>query len=609
MREGEGREGQGAKASGPTGAGFGSILPGGGLHEEEVDEKGRVIYRHGALTYTKMGLVALFAWMLWGDFCFTLMEAVVPSVLPLKLHGMDSADWVIALIMSTLPGVFNTTVCPWVSFKSDRYRSLWGRRIPFIIYTMPFLVAALVFIGLSDDIGLRLHAWFFSGSTVKSATVIVLLLAVFAGLFDLFNMFVASVYYYLFNDVVPDRFLARFMAYFRLVAIVSSATYNYFIFRYAESHMREIYLGAALIYLFGFGLMCFKVKEGEYPPPPDQGEAPSLIKDIQTFAKECYTIPFFWYMFLQTTTGAIGGSIGVFTVFFSKSMGLDLNLIGKMSAISLIVVAVCLGFVGSLVDRWHPVRVAVYLHAYTTFFVFGSLVWLFADAPPPLVYVAVCILDGVFNSVQQAMQQAAGSPRQMMLFPRERYGQFCGAQALVRSAGTMVGGLVAGIFLGVVKLFYPTPALLPFGRVCIWTGNGFILGWPADAVAQLPQYLYPYRYLFIWTCAFAVLSFYFHYCAYRSWKRLGGETGYTPPRRGFTFAALPPAKDTRVLGNLLIAPAIAFAGGFMLNAFYVWYFGFVVHNVRNEIVFGVWTVITLFLFAGYVRFMKFMERA
>ena len=77
----------------------------------------------------------------------------------------------------------------------------------------------------------------------------------------------------------------------------------------------SIYVAAALIYLFGFGLMCFKVKEGEYPPPPDQGEAPSLIKDIKTFAKECYTIPFFWYMFMQTTTGAIGGSIGVFTVF------------------------------------------------------------------------------------------------------------------------------------------------------------------------------------------------------------------------------------------------------------------------------------------------------
>ena len=42
-------------------------------------------YRCGTLTYTKMGLFALFAWLLWGDFFFTIMEAVVPSILPLKM--------------------------------------------------------------------------------------------------------------------------------------------------------------------------------------------------------------------------------------------------------------------------------------------------------------------------------------------------------------------------------------------------------------------------------------------------------------------------------------------------------------------------------------------
>jgi hypothetical protein len=148
------------------------------------------VFRCGNLIYTRRGLVALFAWLLWGDFCFTLMESVVPSVLPLKLRSMDSANWLIGLVMSTLPGIFNTTVCPWVSFKSDRHRGRRGRRIPFILSTMPFLTASLVLIGFSDEIGRWLHTAFFARSAVRQATVIIFLLALFAACFDLFNMFV-----------------------------------------------------------------------------------------------------------------------------------------------------------------------------------------------------------------------------------------------------------------------------------------------------------------------------------------------------------------------------------------------------------------------------------
>ena len=84
-----------------------------------LDLAGR--YSVGTLTYTKMGLVALFGWLLWGDFCFQMMEAVTPAIIPLKLQPLDAPNWAIALIMVTLPGMLNMTVCPWVSFKSDRH--------------------------------------------------------------------------------------------------------------------------------------------------------------------------------------------------------------------------------------------------------------------------------------------------------------------------------------------------------------------------------------------------------------------------------------------------------------------------------------------------------
>jgi len=85
-----------------------------------------------------------------------MMEAVVPSILPLKLKDLGAPNWLMGVIMTTGPGILNMTICPWVSFKSDRFRSRWGRRIPFIILTMPFLCFFLGMLGWSDEITKRL---------------------------------------------------------------------------------------------------------------------------------------------------------------------------------------------------------------------------------------------------------------------------------------------------------------------------------------------------------------------------------------------------------------------------------------------------------------------
>ena len=42
--------------------------------------EGGKLFRAGTLTYTKAALFSLFAWLLWGDFCFVLMEAAAPAV-------------------------------------------------------------------------------------------------------------------------------------------------------------------------------------------------------------------------------------------------------------------------------------------------------------------------------------------------------------------------------------------------------------------------------------------------------------------------------------------------------------------------------------------------
>ena len=45
------------------------------------------IWHCGTLTYTKMGLISLFAFMMWGDFCNALMQTIIPSIMPPSRHS------------------------------------------------------------------------------------------------------------------------------------------------------------------------------------------------------------------------------------------------------------------------------------------------------------------------------------------------------------------------------------------------------------------------------------------------------------------------------------------------------------------------------------------
>ncbi len=535
------------------------------------------LFRCGTLTYTKKGLFILFGWLLWGDFCFTLMETVVPSIIPLKLKSLGASSSFIALMMSTLPGIFNTTICPWVSFKSDRHRGRWGRRMPFIIYTMPFVVMSLLFIGFSEDLGGWLHSMFLSQSTITRTMAIIGVMGLFVGMFDLFNMFVSSVYFYLFNDVVPKQFIGTFLSWFRLVGVLTAAGYQFFLFKYALSHMTEIYVGAALLYLVGFGAMCLMVREGEYPPPDDAGQKPSLLRDIKVFAKHCYSIPYYWDIFLHTTFNAVSGSIMIFAVFFLQSMGLDLGIIGKLGAYQSILIAVCLVFAGILVDRFNPVRTEAQLLAFNLCGPFISCVWIFAVAPDPTTFFWVFVVISGLGSILSSMTQAAAMPRLMMMFPGEMYGQFNGAQALVRSAGVMVGGFMAGVYLDFVKRFFA------------------------------PDDLHVYRFIYPWIAVFTVLGYVFHYRAYRCWKRLGAEES-TPPKVRFRYADLPKAKPVTVDKKLLLVPFLAFCGQLGASLFYMYYFHFRMHNPGNVLIFGILSAALVCFFLVYLRFVRFLER-
>jgi Na+/melibiose symporter-like transporter len=536
-------------------------------------------WKCGSLLYTKRGLFALFGWLLWGDVCFTLMEAVVPSILPLHFKNLGASNMSIGFVLTTLPGVFNLTVTPWLSFKSDRHRSRWGRRIPFMLFTAPFLALSLIMIGFSDSIGAWVHRAFFSGGTIGQVQVVIVLLTCFAAMFDLFNMFVNTVFWYLFRDVVPESHFSQFNAYFKVVGTTTVTLYNFFIFKYAESHMREIYIGAALLYVIGFGAMLLNVKEGEYPPVTDVTEKTTFLEKIRVYAKECFTLRYYWDIFLWQMFQAVSFACGVYQVFNFKSLGLTLDMIGKKGALAAVTGPVCLLILARYVDRWKPVRVAAYGLAFGAFFAFGNWVWLVIPKPDPLVFFWIFIGSGITAALAGAAGQAAQAPLLMILFPKDKYGQFSGAMALVRAVALMASGILAGAFLDFWKL-------------------------------RFPEGDYSYRFIFLWHGPLTVLSFYFFYRVYRVWKRREKEAEFTPPEEKFRLSDLPPRTEqpSGLLKPVVWFSIIQFGGGILALLVWIGYYAHFVPKPDYVRIFAIALAINTALFFAYLRFMKFMER-
>ncbi|MFA5205364.1 MAG: MFS transporter [Lentisphaeria bacterium] len=490
-------------------------------------------YHVGSLTYTRPQLAMVLFWLLWGDFCYMLMESVVPSILPLKFKALGASNMTMALFVTTLPMILNTIFNPIISFKSDRFRSRWGRRIPFLLFTLPMLVVTMLCVGFGDVIGakvihplvLSMAQWGGLWNTVLGGTtesqVMILTIGVMMVIFSFFNTFANSVFWYLFNDVVPDHLLARFMSWFRLVSAMACALYNWFIFKYAESHMHEIYIGGAILYTVGFGMMCLMVKEGKYSAPPEYTDGQGgMLAAFKTYGKECFSIEHYWWVFL--TSMAIGASwgIGTFGVFSSKSIGLDLEQIGHLGGINSLVMSVAILGSGWLADRFHPIRVVLVGFILQTITTPIGFIWVFWHPDPNVVYWFSLVNSLVIGVPIGALIGVYDPPLFMRTFPRSRYGQYCSANAMLRSIAAIIGGAGAGIYLDLLKGFFSRPEIQNGALKVMYAGQGCT----GEDVA--------YRLIPLWSWVCTGLATFFMYKLFQSWKSLGGDEHYAPPLLG-----------------------------------------------------------------------------
>src|ERR1700722_18639746 len=104
------------------------------------------LWSAGTLTYTLAGLVALFAWLLWGDFAIAMRDRSFSPMLQLLLKRLNASDLTMTLLMTSVPSTIGMFLSPFVSYRSHRLRRRWGRRIPYLIIPTP--IAALAMVGM-----------------------------------------------------------------------------------------------------------------------------------------------------------------------------------------------------------------------------------------------------------------------------------------------------------------------------------------------------------------------------------------------------------------------------------------------------------------------------
>ncbi|MFZ4779107.1 MAG: MFS transporter, partial [Terrimicrobiaceae bacterium] len=224
-------------------------------------------YHVGTLVYTFRGVTMLFVWLLWGDFAEAFFASVFGNFLPLYLKDLEASNTLIGVMMGSIGGIINILFLPGISRMSDNCRSRWGRRIPFLAITTPLKVFSLIMIGFAPEVGGWLYAHLIHpivpGITLQ--TVLLSWLCIFIVAFAYLGMVFNNAFSWLMHDVVPQGLMARFLAWFRIIGTIAGVAFMWYIFPSIMTHRKEICVGLGLFYLVIFLLMCYKVKEGEYP--------------------------------------------------------------------------------------------------------------------------------------------------------------------------------------------------------------------------------------------------------------------------------------------------------------------------------------------------------
>ncbi len=419
----------------------------------------RQLYTVGTLVYTMSGLVLLFVWLLWGDFALSMRDRSVGPLTEKFLLRQGASNDLKQLLTLFLPTFIALLISPIVSYKSDRLRGPWGRRIPFLLFPTPIAGLAMIGIAFSEQMGMALFTGLGHAAAAEqtlqqaAASHTIGVFTVFWTIFEVAVIVSGSVFGGLINDVVPRAVLGRFFGLFRQISLFDGILFNALLFKHAEEHFTLMFAMIGILFGGGFALMCLKVKEGNYPPPPAEDPHLSqvgggffvwLVQFFKRFfsamagyMRECFAQPHYLLCFAMFTFGALTfRPINDFTIRYAAQLKMPDADYGNLVALSYLVSLTIAFPLGTLVDRFHPLRLAIVsLVLYVITALYGA--FLIKDTFTfGIALVAHTILSGTYFTCTASLGQA--------LFPRSKFTQYASAGGILTSLSMLVFAMTSG---------------------------------------------------------------------------------------------------------------------------------------------------------------------
>ena len=460
----------------------------------------------GTLTYTAAGLAVLFVLLLWGDFAWSMKDRVVfPMTTKLAKERFGLNDTWYSVLIISFPNFTNIFLMPIVSYLSDRHRGRLGRRIPFLLFTTPFVVIGLLGIGLNAEIGKLIEAV----SPLDSRMSTLVAFCIFWVLFDFGNTLATQIFNALVNDVVPQRIIGRFFSLFRIISLLAGILYNYYLFEHTLEWFKWIFLAIGILYAAGLYSMCFFVKEGQYPPPEavpaDKGRIERVFGAFFEYFRQCFSVPYYRWIIVALLLASISFQpINNFAIQYASAIDVPDSTFGQLLAITYCFSIVLSYPLGSLADRFHPIRTSfVSLVAYAVLMLVG---WMVVNNPweKEITYCIPGLMSGskslvlssfaivfIIHGVVSGCYFTLSSSLPLRLFPGSIFAQFASANAMILALGTTIIAPAFGFFLDVQESNYH---LL------------YLLGAALSLISAV---------------AFVKIHFYY--------KRFGGDTDYAAP--------------------------------------------------------------------------------
>jgi len=443
----------------------------------------------GTLSYSFAGIILLFSLLLLGDFAWSLKERSVGTMVQLMFNKLGASDTLNAMMTGAVPSLVGLLLIPVISYRSDRHRGRWGRRIPYLIITAPIAALAMVGLAFSITMGTWLHE-LFGKNTSDSTTLALIILAFFWIIYDVGTVASNSIFTALINDVVPLELIGRFYGLFRAFSLIAGIIFNFCLLGYTEKYyvLMLVILGA--IYGVGFLIMCLTIKEGQYqelPPEPQQ----CRTAEIKTYFKESFSHRYYIYLFIFSALASLAFvPFNLFYVFYSRTLNISMDTLGKYLACTFIFSLLLSWFIGVLADRYHPLRICLGTLALYT--ISCGLSWLLVTGPVSFGISLVIhgIISGTFYTGSASLM--------LRLLPRERFAQF-------GSAGGIIGQIMSIL------------TTLLIGKILDWNHHNYILTYLMGTILALAALL-------------------LGIVVYRNFLVLGGDRGYQPP--GFSSSLI-----------------------------------------------------------------------